>query len=359
MDNLMMPVQECTVPLPIDKGYRIIQIHPTLKCNLTCLHCYSSSAPQIKGELNLKVLLNFLSEARKAGYNAISLSGGEAFLYTGLHELLTFAKSIGYFISVTTNGMLFKRHPKNIEMLQLIDLLAFSIDGEKDYHNYIRNSPKAYDGLLEGIEIVKGEMESYGFIHTVTQKTFSSLLWLSDFAYFHKAKLLQLHPIENVGRGKDFFSSLSVEQDTLHRIYILFTYLKQKYRDEILLELNLLHRDHILEFPGIIYAQRLCTKKNRLTDHLRELILDETGQLLPISHGFSNEYAIGNIYESLSFNEMTERFLEKKIIPLQTLFDATFNEIALNESVELLNWAELIVFNSNKYAVKNNEAVFV
>ena len=30
---------------------RIVQIHPTRRCNLRCLHCYSSSGPEVKGEL--------------------------------------------------------------------------------------------------------------------------------------------------------------------------------------------------------------------------------------------------------------------------------------------------------------------
>jgi Fe-coproporphyrin III synthase len=335
------------VPLVIDKGFRIIQIHPTLKCNLTCVHCYSSSAPHLKAELSLSKLKSFLEEAALEGYNAISLSGGEPFLYAGLAELLVHAKSLGFYNAVTTNGMLFERHPKNIAMLEHIDFLAMSIDGEAEQHNFMRNSPKAFKGLLEGIEIVKNEMSNYGFIHTVTPTSFASLLWLGDFVQHHSGKLLQLHPIENIGRGQKVYEALSLQQDILHKINILTHYLKKKHEGQMLIELDLLHRDQIIKKPQIVYAH--STKiYPRITDNLRELILDEKGNLIPISHGFAGCYQIGNLSENIPFSSMAARFLENTFSHLQRIFDETYADIAANEEIELLNWAEIVVHNSHQ-----------
>lgn len=44
-------------------GRRILQIHPTLRCNLRCEHCYSSSGPWEHQELDLNVVGNVLSDA--------------------------------------------------------------------------------------------------------------------------------------------------------------------------------------------------------------------------------------------------------------------------------------------------------
>ncbi len=335
-------------PLVKDKGYRIIQIHPSLKCNLTCLHCYSSSAPQLKYELDLPLLCRFLEQAREAGYNAISLSGGEPFLYSHLQELLQYSKSLGFFNSVTTNGTLLKGRTKNIDTLQYIDLLAFSIDGEPERHNFMRNSPTAFERLQQGIEIARDHIDSFGFIHTITPSTFPSLLWLADFADRCDAKLLQLHPLENLGRGRDIYESLALDQSNLHRLFILFHYLQQKYQGRMLLELDLLHRDHILQHPQSIYAQRSPEGYKGLTDCMRELIVDERGELLPVSHGFSAAYSIGNIRDDISLQQMQEDFLTHRYPLLQELFDDTFGDIFVNDQVELLNWAELIVHNSRR-----------
>ena len=186
---------QCDTP---KKGYRVIQIHPTQRCNLTCLHCYSNSAPHFRKELDTSRLKQFLEQAMTEGFDTVSFSGGEPFMYSNLLELLTYAKSIGYYTSVVTNGMLLKSD-KNQKALRNIDVLAVSIDGEPDYHNYLRNLPQAFDKTLEGIEIIKDNTDFYGIIHTVVPQTFKSLLWLADFTSEHKAKLLQLHPLENAG----------------------------------------------------------------------------------------------------------------------------------------------------------------
>jgi sulfatase maturation enzyme AslB (radical SAM superfamily) len=334
-------------PLVMDKGYRIIQIHPTLQCNLTCLHCYSSSAPRLKKQLSPAMINDFLAEAYQQGYNAISVSGGEPFIYSGLGQVLRYAKSLGYFTTVTTNGTLFKNNDANTAILQYIDLLAFSIDGSPEHHNYMRNHPKAFERLEEGIAIVQKHIDKYGFIHTLTSQTLSSLLWLANFASSKGGRLLQLHPLERAGRGVQMADAMALTEEDLYRIYILSHYLKQKYEGEMLIELDLLHRDQILQSPGSIYAQHNQTTYHRITDYLRELILDEHGNLLPISHGFSTDYAIGNLFDGRCLNSMTADFFKQTQPQLQQLFNNTYQEVADQQAHELLNWAELIVNNSN------------
>ncbi len=337
---------EMNVAPVADKGYRIIQIHPTLKCNLTCKHCYSGSAPQFKEELSLTQLKTFLREAWEEGFNAIALSGGEPFIYSGIHELLAYSKSIGYNNSVTTNGMLFKPGGKNLDALQYVDLLAISLDGEPEHHNYMRNAPKAFERMEAGLELVKDHMDAYGFIHTVTSKTFPSLLWMSDYAAHHKAKLLQLHPLESSGRGIDMMDDLGLSPDDLHRVYILAHYLKNKYDGQILVEIDVIHRDILEKNPAVAYAH---TKTNgaKITDHLREIIVDEKGALLPISHGFSKFFQIGNLNDGLSFHAQSQAFVTDTLPALQQMFDRTYNEIMENEHLELVNWAEIAVTNSH------------
>src|SRR5438128_779908 len=90
--------------VPAGRVSKVIQIHPSLHCNLTCNHCYSNSAPSLKGGLDIYRLQKVTEELAAFGYNAISLSGGEPFLYQPLEELLTHSHSLGFFNSITTNG---------------------------------------------------------------------------------------------------------------------------------------------------------------------------------------------------------------------------------------------------------------
>ena len=55
-------------------GFRVIHLHPNLSCNLSCKHCYSSSAPGLKKELDSNEIIGFLKYAWEYGFNALSVS---------------------------------------------------------------------------------------------------------------------------------------------------------------------------------------------------------------------------------------------------------------------------------------------
>src|ERR1039458_8998466 len=76
-------------------GQRILQIHPTLRCNLQCEHCYSRSGPWSREELDLDVVNNVVSDAARMGYGVLSVSGGEPFLYPGLSDVFRRAPAPG------------------------------------------------------------------------------------------------------------------------------------------------------------------------------------------------------------------------------------------------------------------------
>jgi Fe-coproporphyrin III synthase len=67
---------------------KVLQLHPTRRCNLRCLHCYSSSAPTENSALDATLLLGAIADASAHGYNTVSISGGEPLLYPGLSSLL-------------------------------------------------------------------------------------------------------------------------------------------------------------------------------------------------------------------------------------------------------------------------------
>src|SRR4051794_10210784 len=95
---------------------RVLQIHPTRRCNLRCLHCYSSSGPEEHGDLPAALLQDAVTDARVAAYNVAAFSGGEPTLYKPLRLLLEHARGCGMLTTVTSNGMLLDR--RRLESLQ-------------------------------------------------------------------------------------------------------------------------------------------------------------------------------------------------------------------------------------------------
>ncbi|GAB3963269.1 hypothetical protein GCM10028805_66030 [Spirosoma harenae] len=317
------------------RRHHIIQIHPTLACNLTCLHCYSHSAPGYKQELNFDDLTAFLVDARKEQYDVMSVSGGEPFLYRRLEDLLQFSRSVGFTNALVTNGMLLKS-AYNRQLLSLTDLVAISVDGPPELHNYVRNSPKAFEKMAEGVQIVRQEVARMGIIHSVSRRSWESLLWLGDWANSHQADLLQLHLLEETGRAETDMIGQSIDDLMRHKVFILTTYLKQKYEPKMQLQLDMITRQSLLRASGE-------QGEGLLNSFLSEIVIDERGNILPFSYGFSDDFLIGNISERLPLRTMLERFADQQGDALLALVQKVQHQLLTNEEDDFINWGEYLI----------------
>ena len=336
-------------------GFRVIHLHPTLKCNLACKHCYSSSAPGHYKELEPKVIIEFLKYAWEYGFNALSVSGGEPFLYSGLKEVLAESKNLGYKNIVASNGMLIKtERAKGI--LESIDLIAISIDGDQQLHDEIRNQKGAYSKMLEGVAVLKKLKKDFGFIHTLTPGSWDLLLELFTFAIDQGAKLLQLHPLELYGRAATEMPASVTSQEFLHKVYILGNYLKSKYYPEMLVQLDFLHRKYVLEYPetASYFGTGFSADKDTFSKAIKTIVIDELGNVVPISYGFSNRFRVGNIRESLRKTDIFERYLADKWGLLYQLLEQTYHEVVADEENDMVVWSELIVKNSRLYQLQSS-----
>ncbi|MFC0184680.1 Radical SAM superfamily enzyme, MoaA/NifB/PqqE/SkfB family [Pseudarcicella hirudinis] len=330
----------------ISGSFRTIQIHPTLRCNLLCKHCYSSSSPVFKTGLESERLLRFIQYAERKGFNAISLSGGEPLMYRELDKVVQFAKSLGMRTGMVSNGMLLGSEFAG-KVLESVDIVAISIDGEPEWHDYMRGQKGAFQHTLRGIEILRNLHKPFGFIHTITSKSWESLIWLADFAVSQGARLLHLHPVENSGRASTEMSDYMLNDTIRYKIFILTEYLRNKYSCRLEIQLDLSHRDYIKENPEVVrfYNPDNSSLADRLEKSMNNIVVDEKGDIYPISYGISSKFRIGSIYQR-SFEGMFERFLEEKGRYLDTLLSRTYDMIVHDESVDMVSWGEMIVEQS-------------
>ncbi|MEO6188107.1 MAG: radical SAM protein [Ginsengibacter sp.] len=346
----------CDETLQRRRVSRIVQIHPTLNCNLACKHCYSSSAPGLKEGLDVALLLNILEQARDIGYNVVSMSGGEPFIYKSLEELMSQTKLMGYFNSVTSNGMLITNgKAKNI--LRYLDLIAISVDGKEEFHDALRGRKGAFNKMLLGLEVIKNSMQHYGFIHTVLPDSWKILSWLTEFSIGHKASLLHLHPIEISGRAKQSFGGLVFTPMDLHKIYIAHHYLSTFYEEEIFLQLDLLHKDSIVDNPNFVFHQSYTPEfsSDSFSSIFKELIIDEKGCIYPIAYGCSPFFKIGDIHSNEKLADMIESFMTEKIKYVIEMFNKTYFDIINDEEFEIFNWSERVIANSVEFENNHKE----
>jgi sulfatase maturation enzyme AslB (radical SAM superfamily) len=280
------------------------------------------------------------------GYSVVSVSGGEPFMYPGLGELLTYAKSRGLRTTVTTNGY-FLKHRWLEPMRDVIDTVAVSLDGPPEMHNEMRGSPKAFDKLSEGLCTLRALQIPFGVIHTVTSRSWQHLPWIAEFASLNGAKLLQLHPLELWGRAQGELRGESTNNEALSRVYLLSFVLASPH-NPMRIQCDLLHRQHVLTKPELIYAaERQPDWQNQLPANLLSLlILEPDGAVVPVSYGFSRNYQLCNVQHQ-RLSAAWPNFVANRYPEFRMLCRRLFDDIVEEKISQLFNWYEEIVQRSN------------
>jgi len=122
----------------------------TNRCNLSCLHCYSSEQRE---ELTTTDVYHVLDKLSTAGVGMIDFGGGEPLLRTDIFDILTYSKHLGLYTSISTNGILLDENcVKRLKILN-IDHVCISLDGAKpETHDHIRNKKGTYEKTISGIK---------------------------------------------------------------------------------------------------------------------------------------------------------------------------------------------------------------
>ena len=144
------------------------------KCNLKCIHCYSSNK---KSELTTNEIFKIIENLYETGVGLIDFGGGEPLLRDDIFDILSYSKDVGLYTSITTNGTLLNKesikHLKNLN----IDHICISLDGFKpETHDYIRNKKGTYDNVINGIKNCKSAGIDTQISTVIMKKNFNELI---------------------------------------------------------------------------------------------------------------------------------------------------------------------------------------
>lgn len=262
----------------LDEVRHIITMH----CNLECLHCYLKGG----GVKNKQEQLIIDEETLKRFYlkyqpNIVSATGGEPLLNKSMVKLLgSIINKYGGALEIVTNGTLIDE--QFVEEMQKINPKTFyqiSIDGLKDYHNYLRNSNTAFDRAMRGIEIIARKNIHLKVRFTATDENYLQLNDLVKLleSFNNKNIELVIRPIVVTGRAID--NGLKFSQD--------FSVL------------NKIHSDII----------RISTTDNsgKCGCGVNTVAINEKGNIYPCNYTVgNNHYLMGSIYDDFTMYENEE-----------------------------------------------------
>ena len=127
---------------------------PTEFCNLSCKHCYTSSSPQKKIQLDFSKAKKIVDKMYDEGIYSVGIGGGEPLLIPFLIDLIDYINSKNMNVSITSNGLLLTKEYLSRLKSAGLKIMQISIDGLKENHEYLRGEG-TFEGLLEKIHMIK------------------------------------------------------------------------------------------------------------------------------------------------------------------------------------------------------------
>ncbi|MEM7305388.1 MAG: radical SAM protein [Planctomycetota bacterium] len=319
---------------------RIVQIHPTRRCNLRCRHCYSSSGPEERDALDAALLRAALDDAAELGYGVISLSGGEPLMYPGLVELLDHGKERGFLNTFTTNGMLLT-DARLDELRDRVDLMAVSLDGIPDSHDAIRGQKGAFDAMRARLDGLRASGIPFGFLFTLTQANVHELEWVAEFAREQGARLLQVHPLEEEGRARDELAGFAPDTVESAMAHLETLRIRGEVDGQLSVQLDLVNQSSLKANPELVYAGREPDADAPLSERISPLIVEASGELVPLQYGFAREYSLGNLHEG-RLADHAERWIRDVAGGFEELCRAVHRAALADTAPPYFNWFDII-----------------
>jgi MoaA/NifB/PqqE/SkfB family radical SAM enzyme len=320
--------------------HRIVQLHPTRRCNLRCLHCYSDSGPDVREELRPELVCRLLEDAAGEGYTVAGFSGGEPLLYGALATALDHAHECGLVTTVTTNGMPLTE-ARVAQLRGRADLLAISLDGVPASHNRMRAHRRAFDVMAGRLEFVRRSEIPFGFIFTLTQHNLDELDWVATFAHEQGARLLQIHPLEEVGRARELLPGQQPDAIESTFAQLEAVRLRERFGDALLVQVDIADAACIRKNPDRVFASSPAASGAPLAELLSPLVVETDGTVVPLQHGFSRRYALGNLHEA-RLPELAHAWRRDSLGAFHQLCRRVVEEHDASDGERFFNWYERV-----------------
>lgn len=208
----------------------------TRRCNLSCVHCRSSSEMEVKEHPDFsyhqatKVLDDIVSYANPV----VVLSGGEPLLRKDVFDIARYGTDKGLRMCLATNGTLVTEETcKNIKEAD-IKMVSLSLDGAKaETHDNFRNQKGAFDGTLNAIRLFNENKIPFLVNSSFTLRNRKEIPDIYKLVRGLGATAWYMFMIVPTGRGEDIMEELIPEK--IYDEILEWHYEIEKKEDDLLM----------------------------------------------------------------------------------------------------------------------------
>ncbi|BFV56353.1 hypothetical protein KCMC57_up14570 [Kitasatospora sp. CMC57] len=179
---------------------RMLYLQLLYRCNFECLHCFHGERLKHADAFNPEAAVNLLTLMRdQYGTEAVTLLGGEPFVYKDLTRVVRYAKQeLGLQVEICTNGYRIER--RLTEIAPYLDFLRVSLEGVGATNDHIRRFG-SYQGALSALSLARELGVRTGATMTVTSRNIDEVLPLARTLQEFGARQLKLHCLRPVGNA--------------------------------------------------------------------------------------------------------------------------------------------------------------
>ena len=284
------------------------------RCNLACKHCYATSADiDFAGELTTAEVFAVMDDLKAYGVSVLILSGGEPLLRPDIFEISQRAKSMGFYVGLSSNGTLIT--DDNIADIEAVgyDYVGVSLDGMRDTHDCFRRKPGAFDESIRGIRLCHDVGIKIGLRFTLTRDNAAELPDLLQLMRDEDIDKFYLSHLNYAGRGNRNRASDLHHQMTRDAMDLMFATCWQDVQTGVRREFVTGNNDadgvyllqwaerHIPEHVEALHKQLLRWGGNSSGVNIANI--DNLGTVHPDTMWW--DYSIGNVRER-PFSEIWE-----------------------------------------------------
>jgi radical SAM protein with 4Fe4S-binding SPASM domain len=290
----------------------VVAFNCTSRCNLNCLHCYSSSTSNLdRDELTTAEAKQLLHQLAEANCPVVLFTGGELLLRNDLFDLLAKAKQLPLRTAISTNGTLIDSAVAEKLAEFGVSYVGISIDGDEQFHDTFRQSTGCFKAALAGVENCQKAGLKTGLRFTITKQNADKIPAVFDIATSANIRRICFYHLIKSGRAEKLDDQIPTPLQTRSAIDTIIEKTEESVQKELVDEVLTVgnHAD------GPYLLLKMAEQKNQLHENARQLLLASSGnkigeKIASVSWDgcvhpdqFWRNYSLGNV-KNKSFKEI-------------------------------------------------------
>ncbi|WP_028478605.1 radical SAM protein [Nocardia sp. CNY236] len=179
---------------------RMLYLQLLYRCNFSCAHCFHGERLKHADAFTAQQACNLLLLMRSQhDTEAVTLLGGEPFVYKDLARVVRYAKhTLGLTVEICSNG--YRIGPRLRDIAPCVDLLRISLEGIRNTNDLIRRAG-SYTAALETLALARSLGVQTGATLTVNRYNIGEVVDLAETLQSLGVLQLKLHQLRPVGNA--------------------------------------------------------------------------------------------------------------------------------------------------------------